>query len=541
MRLARAEVGTMGGEIAGGGPVKAWIEPDRWALLRAEPLRACGLIAAAFASVGLGFWLHPAFFVLTALTLVRHAAAEASLRELFRDGMLHPAKVVARGSIATLVRLDQDGRPQDAVVISRMPRRWTRKLPPWGGERAAMVIAGDPPKLRPLSPDVAVRDVLRAQRAVERIPDRQWSALSNALAQLPNYGEGVHPVELGGAPWYGTVRELEVDGSLPANLGSQEPHAWCACLPLIERPTMVDAERAQVVRWRNRAWRRVALWLAGLGMSLLGALLAGSGALAATLWGLSLLAGPFVFAWCLVSVRRARAYGRDLRTGKLWRFAGAVSAFDSLGSDRDLAQLARRAVITPEPGVEQDLSLLAESRQLLHANGKWAPPDLRLHVSEVAAPPAQAPKLALPSELAGEPVGGLEVGRRRFSPAELQELEQYAARLRRPGLVLALLTPLGVLGVCLLLEHGVQLPLRFASAPFAAALWLFALQAFIRRLRFAARLRSDVELGWVVTADHGEVGDGSDDPQLPARGVESLLHARLDWTVNRRPAAWRRS
>jgi hypothetical protein len=32
----------------------------------------------------------------------------------------------------------------------------------------------------------------------------------------------------------------------------------------------------------------------------------------------------------------------------------------------------------------------------------------------------------------------------------------------------------------------------------------------------------------------------SGDVELPARGVETLLHARLDWTVNRRPATWRR-
>ena len=35
-------------------------------------------------------------------------------------------------------------------------------------------------------------------------------------------------------------------------------------------------------------------------------------------------------------------------------------------------------------------------------------------------------------------------------------------------------------------------------------------------------LRTDAELGWVVTVDHGPDGT-SDDPELPARGVESLL------------------
>jgi hypothetical protein len=529
----------MSAEIPSGGPVKAWIEPDRWTLVRAEPLRACVLIAVALGSAVLGFWIHPAFLVLTALSLVRHAAAEASLRELFRDGMLHPAMVVARGLVATLVRLDQDGRQQDAVVISRMPRRWTQQLPPWGGERAAMVIAGNPPKLRPLSPDFAVRDPHRAQRAIERIPETQWSALTRAIAQLPGFGEGVYPVELGTAPWYGTVRQLEVDGSLPPLIDTQAAHVWCAGLPLIEQPTMVDAERAQVARRRSRAWRgalAIALAFAALVVGALG--LEGTSSLA--LWWLAFLTLPFALSGAVVCARRALAHGRDLEAGKLWRFAGALSAFDSLGSDRDLAQLARRGVFVPEPGVGQDLSVLADSHQLLHANGKWAPHDLTLHVREIAPPPVEPAKLALPTELRTETAGALDVGRRRFSPPELQELEQHALRLRRPGIALWLLTPLGALGLFLLLEHGLNLPPRFASAPFAAGMWLFALQGYIRRLRFAARLRTDSELGWVVTVDHGEPNAGQDDPQLPANGVESLLNARLDWTVNRRPAAWRR-
>ncbi|HEX5661777.1 MAG TPA: hypothetical protein VFX59_31515 [Polyangiales bacterium] len=529
----------MSPEIPSGGPVKAWIEPDRWTLVRAEPLRALVFITIAVVSAALGFWIHPAFLVITAISLVRHAAAEASLRELFRDGMLHPAIVVARGLVATLVRLDQDGRHQDAVVISRMPKRWEQQLPPWGGERSAMVIAGNPPKLRPLSPDFAVRDPDRGQRAIERIPDAQWSALSRAVAQLPAYGEGVYPVELGSTPWYGTVRELEVEGSLPAHVEADGSHAWCAGLPLIEKPTMVDAERAQVARRQSRAWRSALAIALAFAALVTGALwLEGTSSLA--LWWLAFLVLPFALSGAVLNVRRALSHGRDLRVGQLWRFAGAVSAFDSLGSDRDLAQLARRGVLMPEPGVGQDLSVLADSHQLLHANGKWAPPDVTLHVREIAAPPAEPPKLALPSELRSETASALDVGRRRFSTAELQELEAHALRLRRPGLVLWLLTPLGVLGLYLLLEHGLGLPPRFASAPFAAGMWLFALQGFVRRLRFAARLRTDIELGWVVTVDHGEPNAGLDDPQLPACGVESLLHARLDWTVNRRPAAWRR-
>jgi len=524
------------------GPVKAWIEPDRWALVRAFPLKALLLLAAASVSAALGYAFHPAFFVLTALSFFRHAAAEASLRELFRDGMLHPAVVIegARGLIATLVRLDDDGRTQDAVVISRMPRRWTRQVPPWGGARAAMVIAGNPPRLKPLSPDFAVRDLTRARRATERIPDAQWNALHRAMQQLVTVREGVHPVELGQAPWYGSVRELEIDGSLPEHLDASQQHAWCAGLPSVEEPSMVAEERARVTRLRSDARRGAALILAALllGLSLL-ALLDLPIAVRSPLLLLAFFATPFSIAWVVQGLLRARAYGRDLRTGSMWRFAGVLSTFDSLALDRDLAMLARRGVFAPEPGVEQDIVVLKDSCELLHANGKWAPRGVTLHVSKVAAPPEDAVKLALPSELRSENAVALDVGRRRFTTPELSELERHAHRLRKPGGALVLLTPLGASVLLVWAGHGWALPPHLASAPLVLGMWLFALQTFLRRWRFAARLRTDAELGWVVTVDHGPDGT-SDDPELPARGVESLLHARLDWTVNRRPAAWRR-
>jgi len=523
------------------GPVKAWIEPDRWALMRAFPLKALLLLCAASVSAALGYALHPAFFVLTALSFLRHAAAEASLRELFRDGMLHPATVVegARGLVATLVRLDDDGRTQDAVVISRMPRRWSRRSPPWGGARAAMVIAGNPPRLKPLSPDFAVRDLTRARRATERIPDAQWHALSRALSQLSTMREGVHPVELGQQPWYGSVRELEVQGSLPEHVDAAQQHAWCAGLPSVEEPTMALEERTRVERLRHASLRNAGLALGALlgGLGLL-ALLRVPASWQPPLFLFALFATPFTIAWVVHALLRARAFGRDLRLGNMWRFAGALSTFDSLALDRDLAMLARRGVFAPEPGVEQDMVVLKDSCELLHANGKWAPPGVVLHVSQVAAPPEDAVKLSLPSELRSESSVALDVGRRRFTAPELSELELHAQRLRKPGSALFLLTPLGASVLLVWAGHGWAMPPHLASAPLVLGMWLFALQTFWRRLRFAARLRTDAELGWVVTVDHGLTG--SDDPELPARGVESLLHTRLDWTVNRRPAAWRR-
>lgn len=530
------------------GPVKAWIEPDRWAFVRAFPLRMALFVVVTVASVSLAFAVHPLFWTLCFIAMFRHAAAEASLRELWREGMLHPARVVARGFMATLVRLESEGGVQDAVVVSRLPRRWRKKTPPWGGDRAAVVIAGEPPRLRPLSADFAGADVERARRTTERIPEGQWQALDVALAQLGELREGVHPVELGREPWYGTLREVECEGSFPEHLSDSQAQVWCAGLPLSEEPEMVDRERARVLLLRKKAKQRLILF-ASLGVLLPAAFfivlaqreLSGR---ALSPW----LSLPSIAAFVLAplflllaanALRRVRALGKDLAHGKVLRFTGALSSFDSLTLDPDLARLTREGMFAPEPYVEQDMVVLPHARELLYANGRWAKRPVTLHVERIAPPPESPIKLPLPDEVQTQPVPSISVARRRLTQLELDELNRHIARLRKPGRLFWVLA--GFAGVSLLLWHSQAwaMPPRPFSIPLALMAWVFAMMNMFRRTRLAARLADDAELGWVLTVDH-ERGPHHVEVELPALGVETLLNARLDWTVNRRPAPWRR-
>lgn len=307
---------------------------------------------------------------------------------------------------------------------------------------------------------------------------------------------------------------------------------------------MADEERTRVARWRASAWRRVALVLLALVASVAVTMLRALPELVrSVLASLVLLSTPFALYACVRSVLRARAYTRDLRDGRLFRFAGSLSNFDSLALDRDLARLARRGVLAPEPGVEQDIVVLRAARELLHANGSWAPSGLGLRVSYVAAPPSDVVRLSLPSDLRAERTGELELGRRRLSAPELRELARHIEQLRKPGAAFLLLTPLAFSVLLVWSEQSEGVQLSSASAPFVLALWLLTAQSFWRRLRLAARLRADNELGWVITVDHASSASDrvGDEPELPAQGIESLQYARLDWTVNRRPASWRRA
>jgi len=540
-------------ERTAAGPVKAWIEPDRWAFVRAHPLEATLSFAGLTLSVLLALSVHPAFWIVATFAMFRQANAESLLRELWREGMLHPAEVLqgVPGKLATLVRLEGQNGVQDAVVISRTPRRWRGARPPWGGARSAVVITGEPPKLRPLSVDFATGDLARAKRATERIPEVQWQALSRALAQLTGpLDEGVHPVQLGDAPWYGTLSHLEVDGSLPDHLSATQPTAFCAGLPCVEEPLLLPRERERVRALRFKALRRMGLYMGAAFVPPL--LLAFVSRLPVfldrgtvrsviiTAGGLSLVAFPLwlILAWS--ALHRARAYARDLAEGRLLRFLGQISSFDSLSLDPDLASLTRRGVIQPEPGQEQDLVVLPHASEPLHANGRWVPPGIVVRVERVAVPPDQPFKMPLPKDVHADVNDAVSVARRRLTALEVAELTRHARALKQPGQVFWLLTAIAAFALSSWHEQGWVFPPKPISLVLALVAWGFAGFASIKRFRLAGLLAEDAALGWVVTVDSRAADPEFDQSELPARGVETLLHSRMDWTVNKRPATWRR-
>jgi hypothetical protein len=532
------------------GPVKAWIEPDRLVFARAFPRRWLLFMLAVITSTGLALALHPLFWGVLGFVLLRQAAREASLRELFREGMLHPAQLLpAQGTgprlVATLVRLDAAHEAaRDAVVVSRA--RWQRPYTPWGGERAAMVIAGEPPSLLPLSPDVAGIDPERARAIVARIPDNQWEALARALGQLETPEPGVHWVDLGREPWYGSTREEAAIG-MPPHLSENETSLWCASLPCIEEPEMVERERRRVIGLRRAAGLFFVL-------RLLFSLLALAGFVSLASWvdvhgreppvWASLFGLVFLFAapWFLFAAARGlhelRALTRDLRQGRVRRFAGPLSNYDSLALDSDLALLFRRGLLRAGPGMEEELVVLPQSGQLLYAGKRWAPRGILLSMRRVADPPEAPAKMALPREYSAESADkNVQLARRRMTPGEASELGAHARELRRPGRSFWWVFAFVAIALGAWHGEGFRIPPSSPGVPIALVAAAVAVWSTVRRIRLSLRLDRDVALGWILTVDRSQPDQES---ELPALGVETLLHAQLDWTVNQRPAAWRR-
>jgi hypothetical protein len=254
----------------------------------------------------------------------------------------------------------------------------------------------------------------------------------------------------------------------------------------------------------------------------------------------SLFVSPLLVLAGFSALRRVRAYGRDLEEGKLLRFMGTISSFDSLALDPDLALLTRRGVFVPEPGAEQDMVVLPHASELLHVNGRWIEAGRAVHVERVAAPPLEPFKMPLPDDIEAKGSEAVRIERRRLTSAECDELTRHASMLRRPGRLFWFLALIAAVAISAWQGQGFALPPDPVTIPLALLAFGFALFTWQRRLRVAERLDKDAELGWVITVDSTRGPNEADESELPAQGVETLLHTRMDWTVNRRPATWRR-
>jgi hypothetical protein len=233
-----------------------------------------------------------------------------------------------------------------------------------------------------------------------------------------------------------------------------------------------------------------------------------------------------------------RALTRDLKQGRVRRFAGPLSNYDSLALDADLALLFRRGLLRAAPGMEEELVVLPNSGQLLYAGKHWAPRGTLLSMRRVADPPLAPSKLALPREYKSDASDkNVQLARRRMSDSEANELREHARELRRPGT--SFWWVFAFVAVALGAWHGedFRVPPSSVGVPIALVAAAIAVWSTVRRVRLSLRIDRDVALGWVLTVDRSRPDEAS---ELPALGVETLLHAQLDWTVNQRPAAWRR-
>jgi hypothetical protein len=332
---------------------------------------------------------------------------------------------------------------------------------------------------------------------------------------------------------------------LAAHEISEAGTRWCAGLPCVAEERLTELQRDAAERVYARARNAM---LAYSGFALLGGLgliLWASGRWIERGW-IELL--PVCIVKALDHARKALPLRRDLEDGFSWVFHGRLAQASYEEEDPEVAQLLAAGLFV-RGDVEQRISVLPRSGRLLNVNGQNAPPDRRLHVATTAAWPTNLYRYSLPPEVK-EVFGSSarELKRRRIAEPERAELKRHVARLTSVPWVLIALTALMSALVSSWIVRDQTLP-RDAFAALALVSWSYVALRHLRGYILARRLEADLDVGWLLSWQVSDVAGvrpavspakPTTTSQPPFQHAEVLPVSQRDWTIDGKPAAWRR-
>jgi FtsH-binding integral membrane protein len=255
-------------------------------------------------------------------------------------------------------------------------------------------------------------------------------------------------------------------------------------------------------------------------------------------------------AFTLLRIRDlAKVRGRfqdDLDGGVMLSFEGSIDPGESLHEDQK--RLFDLGVLRPEPGAEQRVDVLPATGAVLAPISPETVRFVPVRVTEVAAGPEYAMRVAVPRNMAwidGDP--DAEIARRTLNVSERAELDHHVRRLRKPSIWVALWL---AWVTCWVLAATFS---PVATLAYARSRWvLVAIQTvflglvlaqYLRALHLARLLERDTDTGWALTlertAPDAESADEAAAAPVPARCVEFLPHSRAVWNEQGKPARWR--
>jgi hypothetical protein len=326
---------------------------------------------------------------------------------------------------------------------------------------------------------------------------------------------------------------------------------WCAGLPCVAEERLTELQRTAAERIYGRA--RNAL----LGY-VIGGTLVLPAALALGLWGLDVGDRRAWVAACVTTfavlmplcIAKALDYGRaalplrrDLEDGFMWVFQGQLAQERYEEEDPEVLALLHDGLFA-RGEVEQRICVLPRSGRLMQVNERSVPPLRRLHVSTTASWPSPVFRYSLPPEVKevfGPAAGNLK--RRRIGDPERAELSRHVARLTRPPWLFIGLTALTSIFVSSWIVRDRASPADL-FALLGAVVWVVSAWRHVRGYALARRLESDLELGWLLSWEASEPPRAAprppDSQPPPFQRAEVLPISQRDWTIDGKPAAWRR-
>jgi hypothetical protein len=343
-------------------------------------------------------------------------------------------------------------------------------------------------------------------------------------------------------------RALDAVGR-PSEAGTR----WCAGLPCVAEERLTEVQREAAERTYGRSRNALLAYAAAGGVVLPAAFALGlwaSNALGRHSW-LALTLSFTLFAVLLpLCVAKALDHGRsalplrrDLEDGFLWVFEGTLAEARYEEEDPEVMALLQAGLLE-RGGREQRLAVLPRSGRLMQANGKNLPPLRRLHVATTAAWPTQLFRYSLPPEVK-EVFGpsARDLKRRRMAEPERAELGRHIARLTATPWLLIALTAVMSTFVSMWIVRDQAAPQDLLALAWLV-IWIASALRHIRGYSLARRLESDLEVGWLLSWEAAEAPGTPRDPRdggpPPFQRAEVLPVSQRDWTIDGKPAAWRR-
>jgi len=245
------------------------------------------------------------------------------------------------------------------------------------------------------------------------------------------------------------------------------------------------------------------------------------------------------------------------KEGFVRRFEGPLGWQDP--TDDALAMLIEKRLIQPAPGNMCAIELLPHLDSAFSVNGIRVTKDVPLEITTATARPVNTPVWGVPIDWIkeGDPN---KLERRRLTPEEQDEIRRYGRFSSKDGLKLGAMVFMFMAGITVLINKAgrpvltvwqrltgfrIDTELILPAAVFLAVCVTFwtVLIPLYRGLKTRRTLRQEADFGWIIveaTKANKVDATGTSVP-VPGPVVEWLPVNKLMWTIDGKPAGWRRN
>lgn len=262
----------------------------------------------------------------------------------------------------------------------------------------------------------------------------------------------------------------------------------------------------------------------------------------------------FAIQWSWKRVREGARLRKTCVNGYVRRFEGQLLWDDP--TDASLCILGSAGLLRLEPNTSDSVELLADRDEAYRVNEVVLNSPLQLSVTCATGQPRDAIRWRVPRTWSEQGIPD-RAERRRPSADEMEELAEYGQltlkfwlRSLLQILIIAPLVGYGLLILFLAAAQKVNETLHLTFDPLQAFVRILCCALLValvivgtqvmRRIRLRERIEQELELGWIIVAPTVRSSQPAPQREYPGPTIEYFPLTNLLWTIDGRPAGWRR-